>query len=278
MALSIFEKERRLYAKQHKIAERQLLPLFRNALKKNMQPVLEWVDKFGPYNVPVDSLINRGVWNEVYPKAFELIGMKFARQEYYYQRSIEPVATKASTIEFLKDVWSGILRTYSFEYANQIASSLNNKTVELIKRALLEGETLGLDKNGFIRWFTKEAGETVNSRGNTFSRTEATRISNLGKDIAARSWIDEQGGGGYKVWLGRIANEREEHILLNDVVIPIDELFNMSGFDCERPADRHLPLNLQINCRCTMSLMSENRYNAYVKRGRIVDGRIVGAS
>lgn len=278
MALSIFEKERRLYAKQHKIAERQLLPLFRNALKKNMQPVLEWVDKFGPYNVPVDSLINRGVWNEVYPKAFELIGMKFARQEYYYQRSIEPVATKASAIEFLKDVWSGILRTYSFEYINQIASSLNERTAELIKDALAEGDSLQMDRNGFVRWFMAKSKDIINGRAPTFGRTEATKLSNLGKEIGARSWIDEQGGGGYKVWLGRIANERQEHLDLNNTIIPIDDLYDMSGHLCARPGDKSLPAALVVNCRCTQSLMSANRYNAYVKRGRIVDGRLVGAS
>jgi len=278
MGLSIFEQERRLYAKQHAIAEKQLRPIFRKAIIENMKPVVKWVADFGSKDVPVERLIKKDVWLPAYLIAAEMIGQKFARQEYYYQRAMDSGETKASAIEFLKDVWSGKFRTYITEYVNNIASSLNQTTIDLIKSALAEGDELGLDRNGFVRWFYKKANEIVADRTQAFSRTEATKISNLGKEIGARSWIDEQGGGGYKVWLGRIANERPEHLELNNTIIPIDDYYNMSGFECQRPGDKNLPVGLVINCRCTQSLMSENRYNAYVNRGRIVDGKLVGAS
>lgn len=104
-----FNTERIAYAKYHKTIEKQLLPLFRKALTDNVQPVLNWVESYGVENVPVDTLINTGVWRVVYPKAFELVGMKSARKEYYWQRSQEPTETKASAIDLLVDVWGRIL-------------------------------------------------------------------------------------------------------------------------------------------------------------------------
>lgn len=273
-----FEQERRLYAKQHAIAEKQLKPIFRKAIIANMKPVVKWIVDFGHKDVPVEKLIRGDVWLPTYLVAFEMIGQKFARQEYYNQRNLDNSGTKASAIEFLKDVWSGTFKTYATEYLNGIISSLNKTTYDLITSALAEGEELGLDRNGFTRWFYKKANQIVADRTQAFTRTEATKISNLGKEIGARSWIDEQGGQGYKVWLGRIANERPEHLNLNNTIIPIDDYYDMSGFECQRPGDKNLPANLVINCRCTQSLMSQNRYNAYVKRGRIENGRLTGAS
>lgn len=273
-----FDRERKLYAKQHAIAEKQLKPIFRKAIIANMKPVVQWVADFGPNNVPIEKLIKTDVWLPAYLIAFDMIGQKFARQEYYSQRNIDGSETKASAIEFLKDAWSGVFRTYATEYIAKIASSLNQTTLDLITAALAEGEELGLDRNGFTRWFYKKANQIVADRTQAFTRTEATKISNLGKEIGARSWIDEQGGQGYKVWLGRIANERPEHLLLNNTIIPIDDLYDMSGHDCLRPGDKNLPANLVINCRCTQSLMSQNRYNAYLQRRRIVNGKLTGAS
>lgn len=276
MASNPFNTERIAYAKYHKTIEKQLLPLFRKALTDNMQPVLNWVESYGVENVPVDTLINTGVWRVVYPKAFELIGMKSARKEYYWQRSQEPTETKASAIDLLVDVWGRILRDYALTYTYQIERDLNDTTTRLIKDALGEDYSLELDRLGKVRLFFKNVGNIIKDRSMTFSRTEATTIANLGKDVGARSWIEQQGGQGYKMWLGRVVGERPEHLDLNNDIIEIDDLYDMAGHDCVRPGDVTLPPNLRINCRCSQSLMSENRYSQYVKRGLIVGGKVIG--
>lgn len=278
MATSIFDQERKRYAKQHLIAERELKPLFRKAIQDNMRPVVKWVADFGSNNVPVERLVKTNVWMPVYLVAFERLGQKFARQEYYYQRN-EDMGKKASAIEFLKDVWSGIFKTYVTDYVNKIADSLNQTTVDLIRAALADGDELGLDSNGFVRWFYKKANEIVADRTRAFTRTEATAISNLGKEIGARSWIDEQGGGGYKAWLGRNdERERKTHLQTNNTIIPIDDFYEVGGELCQRPGDKALSLNERVMCRCTQTLMSENRYQGYLKRGRIANGKLTGAS
>lgn len=278
MPINQFKQERIDFAKQQRIAERQLLPFFRNALRLQTKDILEWVQTNGVESVPVEALLNRNVWRDVYPKIYQLIGMKAAKQEYYRQRRIEGIS-KASSIDLLVDVWSTLLRDYALTYTYQIERMLNQTTIDIIKKALGDSYELGVDRLGRTRLFEKAVNGMVKNRSLVISRTESTSLSNLGKDIGARSWIEQQGGNGYKVWLGRNdPRERETHIETNDTIIPIDDLYDLDGDFAQRPGDVALKPKNRIQCRCTQSLMSGNRYNALVKRGLIVDGKLVGAS
>lgn len=277
--LNEFKQERIEFNRFHRNAERKMLPVVRRALNKQIENVIAWVNNNGVENVPVEMLIDRGIWRNLYPGLYEQYGMSMARLEYYRQRRIEGVETKASVIDFLKDVWSGKLRQAAIEYISKIENELNQTTIEYVRRALTNGYELGLDRLGRIRIFNKEIFDINKGRGLTISRTETSTIANLGKEIAAKSWIEQQSGGeGYKVWLGRIVGERETHLETNDTIIPMDDKYDLRGDLADRPGDVNLMAKNRIGCRCTQSLMSQNRYNQYVKRGRIVDGKLRGAS
>ena len=273
-----FQQERIDFAKFHKTAEKQLLPFFKKALARSIQGVITYVNNNGIDRVPVQGLIDTIVWREVYPKVYQLIGMKMCRQEYYRQRRLEGLEIKASAIDFLVDVWSGKLREFAGQYVNFIEAKLNATTIEIIERALGESASLEIDAKGRLRFFLDKLAGSVKNRALSISRTETTTIANLGKDIAARSWIEEQGQQGYKVWLGRVTGERETHLETNNKVIPIDDLYSLEGDLGERPGDINFKPENRINCRCTQSLMTQRRYDQYLKRGRISGGKIIGAS
>lgn len=272
-----FKQEALQFAKFQKTAEKQLAPIFGKALIKSITPVLAWVEKFGIENVPVSDLVVKTVWSEPYLKAYDLIGMKAAKREYYYQRTIEGLeAEKNSAISIFVDEWTHILIDYALNYVSRMQSNLTQTTIDIITNALGQDYGLEADEGGKIRLISKSIKDSMKTRSLSISRTEATTIANLGKEVGARSWIEQQGGQGYKVWLGKVVRERPEHLALNNTIITIDDLYDMSGVDCQRPGDVVLPANLRINCRCTQSLMTENRYNQYVKRNLIVGGKIVG--
>lgn len=277
--LKEFRQERIDFAKFHKTATKEVRPMFRNALIKSYQPVIDAVESgMDMQSIPVDAIIKKDVWRNLYVNAYEKIGMRMAKREFYRQRNIEGLSQKATAIDFLVDIWSGTLKEYALKYTYSIERLLNEKTVEIITRALGEAYELGLDKYGRTRLFLKAMKDNVNIRSLTISRTETTTMANIGKAVGAQSWIDKQGGGGYKVWLGRVIDERPTHIETNDTIIPIDDLYLVGGEPCERPGDVSLSAKERINCRCTQSFMSQNIYNQYVKRGRIVNGKLVGAS
>lgn len=278
--LNEFKQERILFARQQRIAEKTLLPIFRKALIETVAPVIEFIRQTGT-NINPSSLINRNVWNTAYTNAY-LVATKIAKQEYYRQRGLDQ--QKASAVEFLLDQWGVIFRDYALNYVYGIQGELNQTTIDIITEALGTVNALGLDRDGSIRLFEKELNDKLKLRSLVISRTEATTISNLGKEVGARSWIQETGGKGYKVWLGRNdAKERPSHINENDTILPIDDDYVLSAPGqpddrCKRPGDINLTAKNRINCRCTQSIMSEIRYNAYVKRGRIVGNKLVGAS
>jgi len=274
-----FDQERIDYAKFHRTAEKQLLPLFRKALATSVQPIIDWVNQYGVDGVPYEILLKTDVWRSTYQNAFNLIGMKSARKEFYRQRTLDGQAQeKASAIEFLVDIWTGILRDYALTYTYQIERELNDRTRSIIEQALGETGVLEIDREGRLRFFLTKIKDVLQKRSLTISRTEATRTSNLGKEIGARSWINQSGEEGYKVWLGRVTGERPTHLAVNDTIIGIDDYFTVGGEQALRPGDISLSADEVINCRCTQSIMSSIRYNAYVKQGRIVNGKLVGAS
>lgn len=277
--VSEFKQERIDFDRFHKSASKEVAPYFRKALLLSIKPTIEYAKTFGleALSMTLVPPITTSVWNNTYERVYNVIGLRMARKEYYRQRNLD--ATKASAISLLIDVWTSLLRDYALNYTYRIARELNNTTIEMIKKALGDTLQLGLDWEGSIRLFEKQLNGDVKLRTGVISRTEATTISNLGKAIGARSYIDEQGGQGYKVWLGRDdEKERPTHIEENNTIIPIDDLHIVGGEACERPGDINLSAKERINCRCTESYMSETRYNAYEKRGRIINGKLIGAS
>lgn len=274
--LKEFKQERILYARQQRIAEKEMLPMFRKALRQSIAPVIDFVNSFGTDINPA-YLVDQNVWQNVYTQLYNQIGIKVARQEYYRQRGLE--AQKASPIGFLIDVWTRTFRDYALTYVYRIQRELNQTTVDIINKALGDVNALGLDRDGSIRLFEKTLNGAMKLRSLVISRTEATTLTNLGKEVGAMSWINESGQQAYKVWLGRNdARERQAHFDENNTILPIEGQYNLDGQHCDRPGDIVLSASQRVNCRCTQSIMSQTRYDAYVKRGRVVNGKLVGAS
>lgn len=282
----ILKKEVADFAIYQRRAERRMQPLFLDTLNQTMEPLFRYVDQFGLENVPVEQLITVDAWEPMYLRAFNDVGLPVAENEYRWQEVKELDAMEGKAFgfpQFLVDIWSGTMRDYALKYVYGITRELTNTTVELITKALGEDYGFEIDRVGKVRLFRKRVGEATTVRSFTISRTETTTISNLGKELAAREWISDQGGQGYKTWLGRIANERPEHLILNNTILPINEPYKMviaagkgvGSYDCDRPGDVNLPAKLRINCRCTQSIISERAYNQYLKRGLIRNGKVI---
>ena len=276
-----FRQERIDYERFHKTAWKEIAPIFRKALNQSVKPTLDFINNFGldALNI-VTPPINSNVWTLAYNQSYELLGMKSARKEFYRQRNLDGLyQEKSSAIELLIDVWSSILRDYALNYTYLISRELNARTIAIIQKALGDTLALGLDSQGAIRLFEKTLRGELRLRTGLISRTEAMRISNLGKDVGARSYLDNIEGQSYKVWLGRAdKRERQTHIDENNTLIELESKFDVGGFLADRPGDTNLPASEVINCRCTVSYLSQNRYNYYKKRGRIVGNKLVGSS
>lgn len=275
MATNPFSQQRIEFARFHKNSEKQLLPVFRKALRQTIDPVIQYAEAFGVGDI-LASAYDPNVWNNTYTNAFGLIGIKAARKQFYLQRS---QSNKASAVDFILDIWSSIFRDYALNYSYNISRELNQTTVDIIRKALGDVYELGLDRDGSIRLFVKEIKRRFEARARVMTRTETTTIANLGQELGARGWLEQNGEQGYKIWLGRNdARERPSHLEENNTIITLDSKFSLEGNQCDRPGDIVLPANERINCRCSQAFINQSTYDAYVRRGRIVNGKLLGAS
>lgn len=245
------------YAKQHRNYERRIKPLFLNALRKNAEPALKWIESYGAENVPLDILVNPNDFIAPMINAYMIVAPLAAQREYFYQKR-----TKASILDILSGVWAGIFRVYSTTYAYRIQNNLSETTKELIREAIQEGYDLNLNANQLASYIRKKVSNEISrDRAVTIARTEATTASNLGKFQGAKSYFEDQGMKGYKQWIGRNdGRERHSHIMLNDDIIPMDEEWQVGNEQAERPGDLVLSGKERINCRCTQMFISERRY------------------
>lgn len=274
--MTIQEREAKEFAKFQKRAEKQLKPIFKQALAISIEPVIKWIDKFGINNVPVEDLIKKNVWEPAYINSYDIVGVGAAKNEYYKQKRSEPSKKDDdffTSIGSYISEWREYLRTKAITYSNLMDGKLNETTVNIIN-SILGG--ISVDEQNATKLARDEIINRMYNRTLTLSRTESTTIANIGKEEGAKSWIKEQGGQGYKSWIGRVVKERPEHLDLNGVILPIEDSYDMDGHECMRPGDETLPPELRINCRCTQTLMTQNRYNQYINRGLIIGGKIVG--
>lgn len=247
----------KIYARQHKIYERRIRPLFLNALKKQINPVIEFI-QMGGRNPNLDLLIDKTVFRVPLVNSYLMVGQLAAKREYYWMQGND----EKGVLGFLIDKWSLIFRNYAINYAYRIENELSETSKQEVREILeyaYENNLSGDDTAYLIR---KKVNQISKWRSRVIARTEATTASNLGKEVGAREWLKEQGQEGYQQWLGREdERERHDHFILNDTIIGIDEQWIVGGESANMPGDTRLSGKQRIQCRCTRMFMSKRRYD-----------------
>lgn len=265
--ISEAKKQALLYARQHKQYERRIYPLFLRALRKQLEPVINWITEFGT-DPPLEALVKPSIFRKPMQQAYGMVAVTAARREYYYMKGIE----EKGLIDFLVEKWRALFNDYATTYAYRVESDLSETTKEEIRRALAYAYENQLNANQTAAYIKKSVYNQISrKRAVVIARTEATTASNLGKEAGAKEWLKESGQQGYKQWLGR-ADSRERgfgtdhgHWAMNDDIIPMEqdwELTDDKGVVSygQRPGDTRLPANQRVNCRCSQLFMSARRY------------------
>lgn len=266
------KKQALLYARQHKQYERRIYPLFLRALRKQLEPVINWIEvnpsDYQFKQPDLDVLVVSSIFRKPMQQAYDMVAVTAARREYYYMKGIE----EKGLIDFLVEKWRALFNDYATTYAYRVESDLSETTKEEIRRALAYAYENQLNANQTAAYIKKSVYNQISrKRAVVIARTEATTASNLGKETGAKEWLKESGQQGYKQWLGR-EDSRERgfgtdhgHWAMNDDIIPMEqdwELTDDKGVVSygQRPGDTRLPANQRVNCRCTQLFMSARRY------------------
>jgi HK97 family phage portal protein len=91
------------------------------------------------------------------------------------------------------------------------------------------------------------------SRSMAIAKTETTVAYEFARDLAFRA-----AGVQWKQWLtSGLGNERLSHYAANEQIVPVDEKFNVGGFEMSYPGDPEAPAKEVINCNCVTIAVSD---------------------
>jgi hypothetical protein len=94
------------------------------------------------------------------------------------------------------------------------------------------------------------------NRATVVARTETIGALNAGRYDAFRAFNEEADEPLEKLWLSTTdTRTRESHRLADGQRVPVNEPFNVGGFELEFPGDPSGPPQEVIQCRCTMLLV-----------------------
>lgn len=258
------QREALIYAKQHRLYEKRIRPLFLSALQKQVQPVIDWIERFGiETTIPVNELIPVDVFRVPMRRAYEMVAVTAARREYYNQRGQE----EKGLLDILVNRWKQIFNDYAIEYAYRIENELAETTRQLIRDALKEAYEQKLNAERTITMIKRSVQGIISRRRATLiARTESGTAAMLGKTTGAKEYFKETNQSGYKEYIGRMdERERNSHRHLEGQIIPIDDNFEFQKKDggtelAPYPCATTLSGENRIQCRCTVVFMSARRY------------------
>jgi hypothetical protein len=232
-------------------------------MRKQIHPVISWLE-INPGLPPIEALIQSDVYVKPMLLSYRTVGLLAAKREYYNQRNLDG----KGIIDILSDAWAKIINNYASEYAYRITNELTQTTIREIQNALAYGYEQTMNNNQLAAYIRKRVqNEISRQRATLIARTESTTAANLGKEEGAKTYFNEQGIIGYKLYIGRNdGKERIDHLELNDTLIPIDENFDFGGELAPRPGAVSLSAAQRCNCRCVIQYMSERAANRYRDR------------
>jgi len=129
------------------------------------------------------------------------------------------------------------------------SGQINQTTIDTLQEQMTEGLENGWSMKEFQQAII-DTGVFAPSRALLISRTVATGAANLGQITGAR-----ETAATHKVWRTAGHEVRDSHQKMNNVTIPIDDLFHVGSDKAMYPGDNSLSAANRCNCRCSMNFL-----------------------
>ena len=143
---------------------------------------------------------------------------------------------------------------------NKMATDVTASTWKKVQGVLTEGYGSGSTSveirdsltELFESWYKPAKGQVgVADRCMRISRTEMGKFVHGGQFQAYQEAVSGYGLNLQKIWIhSHKADGRPEHAILDGMVIPFNDKFNVAGFMADYPNDPNLPADQVVNCGC----------------------------
>lgn len=235
--------------------------LVNSALQEQIKPVIEAVENSSDPTSAFGALqyFDRKVIQDMFMNLYKMVGTEFAREtfngltsqksakkDYQIKRDLIPSGSDNLT----ENIWLTFIEKYVREQAATRITGITNTGIKKVRQVLENGVKEGLPVQKIARQLRSEWQQVTRWRGEMIARTEIISASNLGSNIGAET----TGLRLNKEWIStRDDRTRDDHIVLDGVVIGMQQSFNVGGADLQFPAEPGGPADQVINCRCTIA-------------------------
>jgi hypothetical protein len=132
-------------------------------------------------------------------------------------------------------------------------AEINDHTKDAIETILRDGIRDGKSTREVAKSIGEAAPERAGYRAMNAARTETGNALNYGHHAGIRQLQEETGLEMATEWLSVCGStSREEHCSLDGTTAPLDETFNVGGYEARWPGDELLPPEQRCNCQCTV--------------------------
>jgi hypothetical protein len=165
-----------------------------------------------------------------------------------YGIDLEDIATELPDW-FLEAAVERLVETFAQDYWEEI----NDHTADSIETIIRGGISDGKSTREVAKAIGEAAPERAGYRAMNAARTETGNALNYGHHTAIQQLEDETGIKMGSEWLSVCGStSREEHCGADGTVVPLDETFDIGGYEARWPGDELLPPEQRCNCQCTI--------------------------
>lgn len=236
---------------EHRRYERSQYQNFKQALDKQIHPVVQFIKSNGVYNLEMHLtvLVSAQPMKIAYEKCYMKIGVQHAG--WIYNR-IEKIATQKDIPSFFSEKWRKLMSLFYHTDGGQRITQVTDTTRETIIQLLDESQNLPLSERANYIVDKLDDPDFNRTRALRIARTESTTAANQGALLGADG-SDYQTN---KMWLAVLdANTRPAHVTANGETVALDETFLVGGESLAFPGDPAGSAKNIINCRCALAII-----------------------
>ena len=244
------DKEYRIaYLKKHHINEKWAFPIFYNALKAQIKPVIEYVTKFG-----IVGLENYPLSTEPIYKAFELTYQNIAKKEAKWEYYNVLKRPEQKSISFFYEAWQRMITDFILTNGGAKITGITETTREQIRYLIAVTTDQNMTAFEAAKYIVNEmmSKDFLFRRALVIARTETTTASNYGHLLTAETLeiLTE------KKWIATEDNRtRRSHLIADGLKVAKDEKFEIGSSLMNAPGDATAPAKEVVNCRCVVRLV-----------------------
>ena len=219
-----------------------------NALKQQLQQFIDTRDILYVSSTPLYTVIV-DLYKTVGPLWAAFTNSKLPRR-----KSRMPMGFSERIIQLMQQY-------YGIDLLN-MAEGITDTTRQIIAEILSKASITGASIDEIVKEIERLA---VNrKRARLIARTETVTAANSAAIINAKEKAKEFGLEMNKIWIATNDNRtRNDHRSVNQMVVGIDDPFNVGGYQMQQPGDRGskyspTPAKEICNCRCTIAFIPKD--------------------